>query len=471
MTDPATVDPRASSAAVDRALFEDAACGLLTVDAVGAVTEVNETLLGWLGVPRGAVVGSPFLDLLPSADRLFFETRFAPVLQLQGEVREVALAMVTVDGGALPILLNGRRTDAGIRMAVFDATQRQNYERALLQAQRAAQASEVRVRTLQEAAAHFLAATTGSQLAEELAESARIAMAAAAAAVVLVDDAGDTVLTAGRHLLASALDDPAVRAEIAVLRRAGVVTIGSLDEVRASYPGLLDALIAARVEAFSIVPIGSEAPVQGALLCFFGRARALSAEDVELQLALTQQASLALIRVRLQDELLALALHDQLTGVANRRLLREHLIQGMAAAVRRGRPISMLAIDLDGFKSINDERGHQAGDEALRWVATAIGSAVRIDDVVGRFGGDEFLVLCHEADDVAAEQVAARVRAAIEGYPDRLPDGTALTASVGIAVCSPERASGRPEDFFAVADAALYRSKREGRDRISVDRF
>ncbi|MDP9025958.1 MAG: GGDEF domain-containing protein, partial [Actinomycetota bacterium] len=164
----------------------------------------------------------------------------------------------------------------------------------------------------------------------------------------------------------------------------------------------------------------------------------------------------------------ALALYDQLTGVANRRLLREHVIQGLAAAGRREHPIAMLVIDLDGFKSINDERGHQQGDAVLRWVAQRVTEVVRTDDVVGRFGGDEFVVVCHEADEVVARTVAERIRVAIAGYPDGLPDGSSLTASVGIAICAPAKATALPEDFFAVADLALYRSKREGKDRVSV---
>ena len=450
-----------------RDLYDGSPCGLLTVDIEGFVTGTNRTLLDWSGRSELEVVGAPFVELFPAADQLFYETRFAPILHLRGELHEVSLTMTTASG-SLPILLNARRAGSEIRMAVFDATERQGYERTLLAAQRAAEVSELRVRVLHEAASSFAEAGTESQLADRLVESTRQAMAATACAVVLADAAGTTTLIAGEHPLTALAADPVVREEVLALRTAGIVTISSLDDARDRYPAFVDGLAAARIEAFSIVPIEGSDGILGALLCFFGRPRALSAEDVDLQVTLARGAAQVLSRIRLQDELMALALYDQLTGVANRRLLREHLIQGMVSAARRDNPIAMLVIDLDGFKAVNDELGHQRGDVVLRWVAACISAAVRADDIVGRFGGDEFIVICHEADEQVAREVAERVRAAIVGYPEGLPDGTRLTASVGIAICVPDRAGERPEDFFAVADAELFRAKREGKDRISV---
>jgi diguanylate cyclase (GGDEF)-like protein len=450
-----------------RELYDGSPCGLLTVDLEGFVTGVNRTLLDWSTRAEAELVGAPFVELLPAADQLFYETRFAPILHLRGELHEVSLTMTTATG-TRPILLNARLAGSEIRMAVFDATERQGYERTLLAAQRAAEASELRVRVLHEAASAFADAGTELQLADRLVESARQAMAATACAVVLADASGATTLIAGEHPLTGLSADPAVREEVLALRTAGIVVVDGLDDARKRYPAFVEGLVAARIEAFSIVPIEGTGGALGALLCFFGRPRTLSAEDVDLQVTLARGAAQVLSRIRLQDELMALALYDQLTGVANRRLLREHLIQGMASAGRRDRPISMLVIDLDGFKAINDELGHQEGDSVLRGVAGCISDAVRTDDIVGRFGGDEFIVICHEADEQVSRAVAERIREAIAGYPGGLPDASRLTASVGIAICAPDRVSERPEDFFAVADAALYRAKREGKDGVRV---
>lgn len=448
-------------------LYDTAPCGMLSVGAEGDVIGVNRTLLDWIGREAADVVGERFTRLLPAPDQLFYETRVAPVLHLKGEVREVALTMTT-STGTIPILLNAIMAGSDVRMAVFDATERQGYERALLAAQRAAEVSESRVRILQESASEFGAAASESQIAELLVSHARRAMAATACAVILTDDAGATTLTAGENPLALLAADSALRDEVLPLRAAGIVTVDSLDDARARFPGFVDEMISARIEAFSMVPITGAGGILGSLLSFFGRARDLTAEDLDLQITLGRVAAQVLERFRLQEELRALALHDQLTGLANRRLLREHLIQGMAAASRRNTPIAMLLLDLDGFKSVNDERGHQQGDAVLKWVAREVSTAVRTDDVVGRFGGDEFVVICHDADETVARAVAERMRGAVSGYPERLPDGASLTASVGIAICEPERTTERPEDFFAVADAALYRSKREGKNRVSV---
>jgi diguanylate cyclase (GGDEF)-like protein len=353
-------------------------------------------------------------------------------------------------------------------IAIFDATQRQDYERQLLAARREAESSEARVRVLRDASIAFDDSSDERELAQLLVAMTRDAMAATSCAVILVDEDGETSGVIGDHPLLSRADDPAVRAEVRRMRSAGAVALSSMDQIRSAYPGLVDGLVEARIEGFSLVPIQGLGGILGAVMCFFGRHRELDESDMELQFSLARQAALVLTRIRLQQELMALALHDQLTGVANRRLLREHLIQGLATAARRGRPIALLVLDLDGFKSINDESGHQAGDAVLISVADRISGAVRMDDVVGRFGGDEFVVICHDADETIARDVAERLRGAMSSDPLPRPDGTALTASIGIAICDPESAATRPEDFFAIADAALYRSKREGRDRVSV---
>jgi diguanylate cyclase (GGDEF)-like protein/PAS domain S-box-containing protein len=455
-----------------RELFNGVPCGFITVDGDGAIDDVNATLLAWLGRTRSDLVGFPFLSLLPPADQMFFETRFTQVLHLTGEVREVTLSLIRRDG-VLPVLMNARQVvngdePAGMRIAVFDATQRQDYERQLLAARREAESSETRVRVLRDASIAFDDSTDEKGLAELLVAMTRDAMAATSCAVILVDEDGATSAVIGDHPLASRADDPAVRAEVVRLRSAGAVALSTMDEVRAVYPGLADGLVEARIEGFSLVPIQGRGSILGAVMCFFGRRRELADDDMELQFSLARQAALVLTRIRLQEELMALALHDHLTGVANRRLLREHLIQGLATAARRGRPISLLVLDLDGFKSINDERGHQAGDTVLKSVADRISGAVRIDDVVGRFGGDEFIVICHDADESVAREVAERLRVAISEDPDGRPDGSRLSASVGIAICDPEKATTLPEDFFAVADAALLQSKRDGKNRITV---
>ena len=119
-------------------LFEDAPCGYLETTPDGIITRVNRTFERWTGHARDRLLGTAFVDLLTSSGQLFYETRYATVLRLSGEVREVALSVRCVGGGELPILVNGvvatgpDGEPTGIRTAVFDATERQDYERQLL---------------------------------------------------------------------------------------------------------------------------------------------------------------------------------------------------------------------------------------------------------------------------------------------------------------------------------------------------
>ena len=156
---------------------------------------------------------------------------------------------------------------------------------------------------------------------------------------------------------------------------------------------------------------------------------------------------------------------DALTGLANRTLLGRMLCEMGAAA----RPCAILFIDLDGFKLINDTRGHDVGDEVLLEVAARLSAAVRPSDVVARFGGDEFVVVCQGASGeelVVARRVAERIEQLLR-CPIRTQDGPAMvTASIGIAggVIDPNF----PQELLQRADAAMYQAKRLGKDRREI---
>ena len=161
-----------------------------------------------------------------------------------------------------------------------------------------------------------------------------------------------------------------------------------------------------------------------------------------------------------EREMTAIATHDGLTGCLNRGAFLDRVDAECERSQRYRRPVSVLIVDVDRFKNINDTLGHQAGDEALRGVAVSILATVRATDSVGRIGGDEFAVLFPEAGVDQAAAFGERLTAAARCAPTPIP----LTISVGVATWA--EPSDDPAALIARADSALYRAKVLGRDRV-----
>lgn len=166
---------------------------------------------------------------------------------------------------------------------------------------------------------------------------------------------------------------------------------------------------------------------------------------------------------QLNIELERLARVDRLTGLPNRHHLEEQLSRLASAARRHRSPLSVLIIDVDHFKSVNDAFGHGAGDTVLTTLAARMAAAVRVEDTIGRWGGEEFLALLPNTDERASLQIAERIRAAACSSPIQLADQRTLeiTASIGCATTL-----GSVEGLLARADKALYSAKNAGRDRV-----
>lgn len=164
-----------------------------------------------------------------------------------------------------------------------------------------------------------------------------------------------------------------------------------------------------------------------------------------------------------QSELESMAFHDALTGLPNRKLLVDRMVQALARAKRNGTRVALLFLDLDGFKVINDTRGHEAGDEALRQVARRLSALVRQTDTLARLGGDEFVLLAPDIPDpvdLRVRTLGDKCIAAI-ACPIEWTDGThVLEVSIGIAVSGP---GDDPDSLLAAADQAMYAAKRSGR--------
>jgi diguanylate cyclase (GGDEF)-like protein len=171
---------------------------------------------------------------------------------------------------------------------------------------------------------------------------------------------------------------------------------------------------------------------------------------------------------RQADRLAALAETDVLTGLPNRRALRVRLTEEIRRASRYRTPVSLLLIDIDGLKRVNDERGHAAGDRLIRRVAASIVNSLRASDLGARWGGDEFAVVMPNATSGAAHHLAERLMADLAHAQDHTTDGS-VTVSIGIATFDARSArDASVEGLARSADDALYAAKARGRNRIEA---
>ena len=176
-------------------------------------------------------------------------------------------------------------------------------------------------------------------------------------------------------------------------------------------------------------------------------------------------ASLGFVVGRQADRLEALSETDPLTGLPNRRALRQRLSDEMRRATRYAAAVSLLLLDIDGLKQINDERGHGEGDRLIGRVAQSIRASLRGSDLGARWGGDEFAVVMPNAGAEAAHRLDERLMAHL--HEQQAGDSGPVTVSIGIATFDPA-AHGDPdvEHLARAADSALYAAKAAGRNRI-----
>jgi diguanylate cyclase (GGDEF)-like protein/PAS domain S-box-containing protein len=191
--------------------------------------------------------------------------------------------------------------------------------------------------------------------------------------------------------------------------------------------------------------------------------RELADEEMSLVRAVANTLATAMARLRDEERMRHEAVHDPLTGLPNRTLLRDRLEHALAQSERDGGATGVLFVDLDNFKQVNDVYGHATGDAVLVEFSRRLRTAVRPADTVARLGGDEFVVVCEEVDEETALALGRRLQAAIQtpltvgGIPH------VLSASIGIAL-----GHSNPDALLANADVAVYRAKAHGRGRAEI---
>lgn len=303
-------------------LYDDAPCGYLTTTLDGMIVRVNDTFLRWTGRTREELLGRTRLrDLLSAGGRLFHETHYAPMLQLHGSVQEIALEVVRTDGSTMPVLLSAARrpaegdTPALVRTTVFDATHRREYELELLRARRAAEASEARMRALQEVLERLAAASSSPEVVEVIASAAGPALAARGSTVWLLDGAPDA--PGGGDLVVVAwtgTEQPSVRriGPTSRLPHRACLTEGAVQTIEPAPddapPGpLAEVTTAPGTSRLALVPLVTGGRPLGVLAVELPPDREVTDVAASLMGTLGRQAGQALERARLTDNAAAAA--------------------------------------------------------------------------------------------------------------------------------------------------------------------
>jgi diguanylate cyclase (GGDEF)-like protein len=218
--------------------------------------------------------------------------------------------------------------------------------------------------------------------------------------------------------------------------------------------------------SIAILPIIHHGKTTGVMAASREETNGFSEVETGLLEAISNQLGLAIRHTQLFDELRRGSQHDDLTGLGNRRLLRIRLEDELHRAERFGQAVSVLAIDIDYFKALNDRHGHPTGDASLRKLAGLMTRNLRRIDTIARIGGEEFVVLLPRTNLTEAAQVADKLRSIVERteFPggEGQPDGM-LTVSVGVASLRPDETGA---DLLSRADAALYEAKDRGRNCV-----
>ncbi|NUN51540.1 MAG: GGDEF domain-containing protein [Planctomycetaceae bacterium] len=257
--------------------------------------------------------------------------------------------------------------------------------------------------------------------------------------VIRVDDDGVTI---GRGENADfVLDDPGLSwSHARIFRQGGQVWVEDLGSTNGTFVG------DRRIREPTVVGDGARIGLGGHTVLKLSLADELEEESAR----------------RLYDS----TVKDALTSVHNRRYLVERLATEISFAQRHSDTVAVLLVDLDHFKQINDTHGHHVGDAVLRVVAAAMQRVLRPEDLLARFGGDEFVIVARSVTDENAHILAERLRAHIAGLSLPLEGSQHITVSIGMAVAGPQHAYPAPDALLAAADTAMYEAKHQGRNRV-----
>ena len=432
-------------------------CGRLTVDNRSNIVDVNSTFLGWLACERADVVGrrlETFLTLrLPTGG--------------PGDTRPTDATLHGFTGGVRPVVVGLLDTvdDGSQQLAVYDVSARSAHNLGFRGAEAKTERGRQRLQILLNAAVGFGNVRNETDAAELLVDVAQRAFSASHVSVHLRDATG-LVRAAGVNPLAEHWPEGFRPTGATTLLGGKVIIVRTPDDADAyvSELRMSDIYRASGIHAAIASPMLAHGDALGSLICYFDHPREFDEEAVPLAEALSNQAAQAIARIRLEETLRRAAMHDEVTGLPNRRLVEEDVARtllGVASA------LTVIFVDLDGFKAVNDRLGHPAGDALLREVGQRMKEVLRDSDVVGRFGGDEFIAVAAVESEAEAKMLADRIRVAIASRFDDLPTDLLITASVGVVIVGNDEAPVM-DQLVRAADHAMYEAKMEGGDRVTI---
>lgn len=429
--------------------------GLARLDPDGCIAAANPAFLDWAGTTAADVVGTKLTDYAVHVVEDLYPDGSGPGPWMMRHVHDPHRA-VLVARSPLP---------NGSLLTVMEASDRFAALMQLRQSYRLADRTSSRLGLVIDASVAFAEAHDESKLADVLAGSTARAYGAEQSVVYLVDERDGFQLAAGENPFAGMLDTESVKELASEVRQ--VLLLSSAADAEAVSPVLAEAMRRTGVEALLAAPIPrTEGSPYGFFGCFFRHPRQFDQEAAPLAGAFASQAGQALAALRLQRRLAHAAMHDETTGLPNRRLLEEQFT-GSTPVWANG--IAVIFLDLDGFKRVNDRLGHLAGDEVLRETGRRLQEAVRDGDIVARYGGDEFVVVCEVADPATAHEIAERLRESVQ-RPFRVAGSIVnVGASIGVALAASHRAGLSADQLVRAADQAMYRAKSRGGNLVVHD--
>jgi diguanylate cyclase (GGDEF)-like protein len=220
------------------------------------------------------------------------------------------------------------------------------------------------------------------------------------------------------------------------------------------------------IRSYLGVPIVFQGHVTGLLALYSREASHFKAGDIRVAELFANQAAIALQNARLFQQMSTAAVTDTLTGLSNRRHFFSQAEKEFERARRYGRPLSLIMLDIDNFKAVNDTHGHLIGDQVLRVLAGAVSKTIRATDYICRFGGDEFLILMPESGHGQALAMAERLRQKISTEMVVVTAKGSLTLTISLGVASLKDGEETLEKLVGRADAAMYEAKAAGRDKV-----